>query len=217
VGGLVLSLLLSGCSATEQAGLTGSKVPATLPQRIVPSAPDTLLGYGFVRQASLEGEYRKVTDNTALVSSGRVFTVERGHVVQGTVQVAVFKPNVDAGDAGVRAQVESSFGGSFITDRVGIFRVRRLERPDLRIFVWFPPERDVMVTMAFRASFTDTDRLVHALLYWEHGMPSEGTQLGTVVETRPGGTPAPTPAASPSASAAAPTPSASPSPSEAAP
>jgi hypothetical protein len=167
---LVLVALLSGCA--QQAGLEGASAPVSYPDRIVPEEPETLLGYRFQREQDAEGVYAKVGDR-ALVSEGRVWTVRSGEVVEGSVQVALLRDDLDGREPKVQEQVEKGLGGAFRDEQVGFVTLRTRDLPEQRLYLWFPPERNVMILMVFRKQFTDGPRVARAVLGYVRGVRPE--------------------------------------------
>ena len=178
---LVLAAFLSGCS--QQAGLEGASAPVSFPSRIVPEAPETLLGYQFRREPSAESAYTRVGD-AALVSEGRVWTVRSGEVVEGSLQVALLRKDLDGRDPTVQEKVEQGLGGAFRDEQVGFVTLRTRDLPEQRLYLWFPPDRNVMVLMVFRKQFPDGPRLARGVLAHIRGLRPElladlpGTKAG---------------------------------------
>lgn len=164
---VLLAMLMSGCA--QQAGLEGASAPVSYPDRIAPEAPDTLLGYKFQRELEAESAYTNV-GNRALVSDGRVWTVRKGEVVEGSLQVSLLRKDLDGRDASVQAQVEKGLGGAFQDEQIGYVTLRTRNLPEQRLYLWFPPERNVMVLMVFRKKFADGPRVARAVLGYVRGI-----------------------------------------------
>jgi hypothetical protein len=105
------------------------------------------------------------------MSTGRVFTIRDGTVIQGSVQVAMFKKNVDTRDGGVRAKVLSELGGSYRVVKVGTVRLLTSNRPEQQVFVWFPPERNEMYLFTYRKAFNAIVPVTRAVVAYVRGWP----------------------------------------------
>jgi hypothetical protein len=176
---LLAVLLLAGC--VHQGGLGGSPVPTAYPARIAPEPPATLLSYELVRSAEAEVEYAKAQGD-ALVTEGRVFAIRDGEEIQGTLQVALFRKELNATKARVQKQVMAAIGGRFTPYWVGSAKlyVRRL--PDQDLYVWFPPERNVLVSFYMRKSFAAAADVVDAVVAYQRGI--DPAQVPTVAARR---------------------------------
>lgn len=179
VAGLLVVALFgaSVVAAGQSSARADSKGPASkdaagrgLLPRLVPEPPESLEGYTFVREPRAEEEYGRV-GKLALVHRGRVFTIRRGTVVQGSVQEAEFDPGIDSHRASVQAQVEKAIGGGFSTVHYGTTRLRVAKLPQQRVVLWFPPERNVMVVFDLRRRFSDADLLVRSVIRYSRGVP----------------------------------------------
>jgi transglutaminase-like putative cysteine protease len=165
---LLLLLLLAGAALPGCASQSGR--PKASPGYPDKTVPDGLLRYTFAREAKVEDRFRKPR-SVALVSEGRVWTIHEGDVIQGSVQISLFKPTVDGQDASVEHQVERGVAGSdFTTVHAGLARLRVVDLPEQRMFVWFPPDRNAMVLVVTRKKFTEADRLVRALLAYQRSI-----------------------------------------------
>lgn len=160
---LVMMLGSGGCSVSSR---STARVPAAYPTEIV---RDGVLGLRFVREELAEREYVEAKED-ALVSEGRVFTIHEGDSVQGAVQISLFRPEVDGTDAGIQEQVEEGIGGHFETVRIGTARLRSTERPEQRLYLWFPPERNAMVLVVVRKQYTQPIELVRRLALTMRGI-----------------------------------------------
>jgi len=167
---LVVMTMLTGCA--KEAGFGTAQSPSDYPARTVPDPPGELLGYRFPRDAEAESQYERNHD-VALVNGGRVHRIEKVGVVQGTVQFAVFKPDVNGASVALQEQVERGVGGRFSDFRIGTVQMRMRESPTQRVILWFPPDRNVVVSIYFRREFSEYERLVFAIVGYELGLPPE--------------------------------------------
>lgn len=160
----VIALVLGGCGNAPD----GSKVAAAYPDPLVPSS---VLGYDITREATVEDQYAEPGDR-ALVSQGRVFTIRGEDAVQGSFQVALFKPDVDGADAEIQRGIERGLGAAdgFESARVGLIRLRTLELTEQRMFLWFPPDRNVMELWVMRKDFPDAEAVVRSMIAHQRGL-----------------------------------------------
>ena len=108
-----------------------------------------------------------------MVQSGRVYTVRAGDVIQGSVQVALFKDAFDLRDEGLRRDVEDGLdAGVVATQHIGIVRLRSLTLPEQQIFVWFPPGHNVMELFVMRKTFRDAQQVVNSIIQHQRGLPT---------------------------------------------
>lgn len=160
---LLLALLLTACGAAQGSEPAPAAFPPSLP-------PDGLLGLAFTREPTAETEYARAGAD-GLVADGRVFTMREGETVQGVLQVGLFKEGYDTGDRKVRTQVERGIAGAFSTFHVGTIRLRVAERPEQRLYLWFPPERNAMVLVVLRKEYQQPDELIRKLVGSLRGLP----------------------------------------------
>jgi hypothetical protein len=137
---------------------------------LVPDPPGDLVGYTFAREPRAEQEYTRI-GSRGLVHAGRIWTIHRGTLVQGSVQEAAFDPSVNAHRPSIQAQVEKAIGGGFHTTHLGTARLRVAELPQQRVFLWFPPERNVMVAFDLRRGFSDAELLVTSVVRNARSLP----------------------------------------------
>ena len=194
---LTLIATLSAC-APRQAGLEGASTAVKLPRSLVPE--DGILGYQFVREADVEGRYRAKSSTNLLVNDGRVFTIRHGSVVEGALQVALFRPDVDSQDRDIQREVERSIAPTFHTYQFGTIRLRVNESAQQRTFLWFPPDSNTMEVFVLRKEFADGLRVVRAVVAHQRGLDAEelaGTFRLPVPETPQAPPPPPPPEAFP--------------------
>ena len=173
---LVLAVLLAGGLAigARGGGSPHQNGPA-LPARIAPSALGDLR---FVPELEAQKAYQ-LAGPDSLATDGRVFSIRQGDVVQGSLQVAGFVPDVDVRSRRVRDQVLAGLGsGHFSPTRIGDERVYQLRLPEQTLLLAFARNGRSYVLMVTRAAFKDADRVFAALLAYSRG-ESPTTQLGT--------------------------------------
>lgn len=179
---LVLIFALGSCGASGDA--VKAKAPMTFPPNIPPKG---LLGLRFVREPGAEKEYARAGAD-GLVAQGRVYTLHEGAAVQGALQIGVFKPQVDASDPTVQAQIEGGIGGAFKTYRFGPARIRIGERPEQRLYLWFPPDRNAMILMVLRNQYLRPEELIRKTVASVRGLDLDRlapVDVEQASETRP--------------------------------
>lgn len=183
---VVLILLAGACG-------TGGAAPRALaaqrfPDRLV---PETLLGYRFAREPVAEKRYR-VAGADSLVRAGVVYTVREKATIQASFQAAVLDPELDTATRDGRRRIEESIGGTFTDLRVGTARVRVSEEDERTLFLWFPPERNVMQLLVARKRFSEGPLLMRAIIAYQFALPPELVARRPAVEPGQSGvTPAP--------------------------
>ena len=141
--------------------------PVALPEIL----PSTTLGYDLVREAELEDSF-SAPGAAALVAEGRVYTIRKGSFIAGSFQVAVLREDVDGRDRAVQQQIESSLQtGAFTTRRYGPVRLRTLQKAEQVLWVWFPPDRNVVELVVLRADVEDGPELVRELVRQQLELP----------------------------------------------
>jgi hypothetical protein len=168
VVGVVLPMLDGGPSRSAAA--------AALPARI---APDAIDRFALRREAKAEQAYAKV-GAAALVRDGRVFSIHDGAVIQGSFQVAGFRPGLGGDRNEVRRGVLKGIGGSqFERVRIAGERVYVVRLPEQRIFAWFSPDGRYVDVMVARQGFADADALFAALVGFQHNGQAQLAHVDT--------------------------------------
>jgi len=158
-----------------------------LPMTLVPSR---LGGFTFKRELSAEALYR-VKDPAAMMDVGLVYSVSYNGGTEGAVQIGEFSPGTDVSDIDDESKiqyctdnpndclghevlkgVQTNLGGVPFT-RVfykDYERAYRMVLPDQRIYLWFPPGTQTMVTLVLLGQLPadSADLLFHALMDNEH-------------------------------------------------
>jgi hypothetical protein len=183
---LIALVTLAGCA--HQGGFTGAEAPADYPASMVPAPPTTLAGLVFEREPKAERAYRQGGQH-ALVTDGRVYSMRDGSAIVGTLQVALLLPRLDGRNPHVQALLEGGLGGGFTDFDIGTIRMRTRDTVEQRLFLWFPPERNVMVLFVLSKSFSQAVQLVEQAAFYERGIdPDLLAPLGP--PEVPGGSPA---------------------------
>ena len=165
---LVLLAVLAGGLAL--AGTRGDDAvrpsgPA-LPERVAPAVVGDVR---FVPEPAAQEAYAEA-GATSLAPEGRVFSLRQGEVVQGSLQVAGFVPEVDVRSRRVRQQVLAGLGsGRFSPARIGEERVYRIRLPEQTLLLSFAPDGRSYSLMVTRAGFRDAERVFAAVLAYRRG------------------------------------------------
>lgn len=159
---LIVSVVLGACARPAQQARAPLAFPPHLP-------PKVSLGLRFLPEPLGAKEYAKA-GREGLVREGLVYTIHEGNAIQGALQVGVFKPEVDTTNADAQAEIEAGIGGAFRTYRFGTARIRFGKRPQQRLYLWFPPERNAMVLLILRNEYLHPEELVRQLVASVRGL-----------------------------------------------
>jgi hypothetical protein len=101
--------------------------------------------------------------------------------VQASIQVAVFKGDVDTMDWDVQRGVEGDLGTreAFRTHRYGAMRVRSFQAAEQQFFLWFPPGHNAMQLFNFRKAFGDAELVVRAVIRHQLIAPADAPEPPT--------------------------------------
>jgi hypothetical protein len=198
---LTVLLLLTSCGQAVQAA------PRHLDTRLVPAQ---LGDYSFTREKGGESQFAKAGPD-ALVSAGLLYTVHAHNGTFGSVEVTVFKPDVDVEDINDESMTghcvdtpndcpgheilrgfQSNLGGGHFHRLY--YRGQRAyvtDLPDQRVYVWFPRGKESMVILDLIRQFTESsaaDDMFHALVDVEQGRTPGQVQVPVI---KPAATPTP--------------------------
>ncbi|GAC1576594.1 MAG: hypothetical protein NVS3B24_06580 [Candidatus Dormibacteria bacterium] len=152
---------LAGCGQQATA-----QQPNALPSGIVPAS----IAQFTTREEPAAEKLLKSPDPHAEVDKGLVYSLSRDGVVQGLVQVGVFKPDVKDTKIRVRHQVRSGVGnGHFKFYKVGGIWVGEQARADLRVFMWFPEGEHTYELLTLRNEVADYADVVVAVIAYGRG------------------------------------------------
>lgn len=167
---IVMALVWSSC--VSQQGLGGDTAPSGYPSTIADGTLPSVLGFDFIRESGVEGRYAKSPDRS-LVRDGRFYSIRREGSIEGSLQVLRFRAKVSGRSTTIQQQIESSLGGSFTNHRVGTAAVRQRIKREQHLFLWFPPERNILVLLTVRPTLTEGPSLVTAVVGIVRGLPLE--------------------------------------------
>lgn len=184
-GATMLVLLLSSCS---QAAMSA---PRTLDDDLVPNRVGV---FEFRRERGGEKQFAKAGAD-ALVSTGRLYSIHRDNSTEGSIELALFKPDVSiedindeekSGECTVHPEAcpghdvlrgfQASLGSGhlhrlYYRDQ----RAYEIDLPDQRLYVWFPKGKETIVILSLLSHFTasgEADRIFHGLLDHQLGAPA---------------------------------------------
>jgi hypothetical protein len=164
---LVLTLFVGGCARTLDLKAAGTRAEETSP-----SVPSNLAGLDVKREGSAESAFRTLY-NDSLVTAGRVYSLHQGPAIQGSLQVAWFKPSLQArlGKAkeGMLTTLE---GGHFNLTRIGDQRIYVKELAEQSLYVWFPTNEKYYELVVARTGF-DPRQFFVSLLAFQQGRVAE--------------------------------------------
>lgn len=175
---ITAAVVLAGCGGSTN----GHSPSQTLPPTVVPA---TLTGYQITQQPSLSRQLAS-RRSQSLVTSGDVYVIRSGATVDGSLQVSLFKSGVNGQDPSVERDIGQSLdsgGQGFQVEHVGIAKVLVAQTGDVLLYLWFPPEHNVMEVFVMRTGFADAGRLVHAIVDYQLGIgptPADLTPVGGV-------------------------------------
>jgi hypothetical protein len=157
-------LALVGCAdgrASEPAG--------ALPDRVLPASFQDMT-------VKLEPSAQRAfasAGNTSLTARGSVWTLRRDNVVRGALQVGVLKPRFKTDDIdvrrGIRANIET---GKYRWFKVEGQWVGVQDLPELELYLWFPPRRDLYEVLQFQPDVPDQKQLIAQILRFQKGSTS---------------------------------------------
>ena len=160
-------------------GGTHGKQPAqSLPQQVMPAV---LSGYQVVPQPSLDAKLSRPVAN-GLITKGEVYVIRSGATVEGSVQVTLFRRGVNGQDPKVQAEIEKgldSSGRGFQIIHFGLIRLLVADLGEQQIYLWFPPEHNVMELFVMRKGFADAGVLVRRIVVNQLGLDPAKTVGGS--------------------------------------
>ncbi len=204
---VVFTVTASACASAPAA-------KRNLPTGLV---PEQLGQIHFQREPAAEKAFTQ-SSKDALVSGGLVYTVGHDDYIEGSVQIQLFKPEVDTSDIAsteitdqcvvtpescpgheIFKSIQSSLGsGHFHRLYYKGRKAYEMLLPDLTFFLWFPPNTQTVAILALRREFgnSSSQALLKALLDYEAGRAPAPVPISS-----------PAPAATPSSTPLEPTPS----------
>jgi hypothetical protein len=177
-GGVAAALLGIGLVTPAVASSqTTAHVDRVLPEGLVPA---DLQGFVFTRRLGAEVAFRQA-GGEAMVSTGRVYTLARSDIVEGTVQLSLLKRSLDLSRPRDLREVfhgirDDMGNGRFVRTNYDGQNYYWLTAPGQRIYAWFTHQgRDQVVELVvLRGQFgvESSDALVHALIDAQLGKPA---------------------------------------------
>jgi hypothetical protein len=172
--GVALASAVSGCAL---GGTHGQRPAQSLPAQVVPAM---LTGYQIVAQPSLAARFSRPKAQS-LVTKGEVYVIRNGATVEGSVQVTLFRSGVNSQDPAVQKDIESGLGAGgrgFQTVHFGLVRILVTQNGEQQLYLWFPPEHNVMELFVMRTGFADAGRLVRTIIASQLGLDPTITLKG---------------------------------------
>lgn len=164
----VAALLLAvGCTQSK----AGSDVPSALPSPLIVGSP---AGYTFEPQKTIDAKFAVKTSDS-LISEGRLFTIRKGSTLQGSLQVTVFKKDVDGQDPKVQDGILKGLGAGgrgFQVVHYGLTKLYATNTGETVLYVWFPANLNVMQLFVLRSGFADAGKVVRQVVADQLGYAS---------------------------------------------
>jgi hypothetical protein len=157
--GFAVSAIKTGDGADQVAG-------GGVPGRV---APGRVGDVELRPEPTVEKAFAEAGPSTIL-AEGRLLSVRRGDDLEGSLQVAAFKPGITAAEGRVRRAVVKSIGrGQFRLTRIGSLRAYVLDLPEQRFLLWFPPDGRSYDLLVTRSTFDQADRLLTQVVAYQQG------------------------------------------------
>ncbi len=222
---------LAGALGAASALLISCGQPAAAAPRPLSTSlvPPQIAELHFDRSAKAEAAFKQKKDGK-LVTAGLVYLVEHDDIIEGSVQISLFSPEVQTGDMvdnqtdfcvqnpdscpghEVFKGIQRSLGGGRF-DRIyrDSERAYVMQLPAQRIYIWFPPRTDTVVMLILRKQFTAaaSDGVFQGLVDYQHGLTPSPVPIPPPVFA----TENPNPGSNIDITSASPSPSGSPEPS----
>jgi hypothetical protein len=166
-----LSVLTAGLVASGCAGghTSGTVPPVTYPASITPAVVN---GYDVTEQPEQTKAFQS-GGKDSLIQSGKLFSIRKGATVEGALQVTLFRDDVNAQDPKVQSGIEKGLGAGgrgFQTLHLGLVRLQALSTGETNLYLWFPPEHNVMELFVLRSKFTEGEALVRTVVAHQLGL-----------------------------------------------
>lgn len=174
---LLAVVFLGGCAAAPT-------VSSATPLVAYPSVllPADLLGYQLLRVPAAEQIYHDAQYQPGLlVSDGKVWTIHQGTIIQGSIQISLFKPNYDSQKPTVQTAIEDQIGANYTPIRFGPVLIQLTQTSTERIFIWFPPQRDVMEIFVARTQWAQALQFVRAAIAYQLNLPAQYLAGGSLL------------------------------------
>ncbi|MCA1840284.1 MAG: DUF3488 and transglutaminase-like domain-containing protein [Actinomycetota bacterium] len=177
---LSIFVLFAAC-ASDGIGISKTR---SLPAKLAPLMAGQ---YELRREPKAEIAYKQA-GGSALVGQGRVFTIRQGSVIQGSIQIAPFKQNIDTQDPEIKDAILHSIGsGRFTLRRLGAERVWSMQLPEQQVLLWFAPGGAYMQLLVSRKSFVDSSKVFLDVLRFRSGDAEVPEVLTSTYDPRRGG------------------------------
>lgn len=166
VAALALLVSVTGCSGGQT---SGEVPPVSYPAKIVPSVVN---GYDVTAQSD-EAKGFSAGGKDSLIQSGKLYSIRKGATVEGALQVTLFHDDINAQDPNVQKGIRDGLnpgGRGFQTLHLGLVRLQALNAGAQNLYLWFPPEHDVMELFVLRSEFTEGEAFVKAVIAYQLGL-----------------------------------------------
>lgn len=160
----LLVALLSGCA---QAQLRVMANPRPLPTHPVPASLD---GYTTSFESAAGAAFTSVGPSSA-VARGEVWTLQLGREVVGALEVAELKGGLTTASEVVKQGIRGAINNGYYR----WFKVLNRQwvgvqlAPELRIYLWLPPRKDIYEVLQLAQSVPDPQRVLTDLIAYQEG------------------------------------------------
>lgn len=169
----VLAAALSTAAGCSLGSTSGAAPPQTLP-----SAPPANLvaNVNIQSDPKYDSHFSKLRP-ASLVTGGRLFVVRSGPVIQGSVQITLFKKGVNSQDPSVQRGIEDGLNvgaRGFTNLHFGLVKLLSATVGETQMYLWFPPNHNAMELFVMRQGFAQSGLLVRSVITNQLGLPTTG-------------------------------------------
>lgn len=170
---VVLGLAMLTAASCSLGATSGAAPPLTLP----PSPPVNL-----VANVSIQGEpkydshFSKLRPSS-LITAGKLFVVRSGPVIEGSVEITLFKKGVNSQDPSVQQGIEKGLdvgARGFTVLHFGLVTLLSASVGQTQLYLWFPPDHNVMELFVMRQGFDQAGLLVRSIVNNQLGFSTTG-------------------------------------------
>lgn len=166
----LLMLTVASCSLGNTSGKT--------PPRTLPADPPANLVANVSIQSDPEynAHFSKLRPSS-LITDGRLFVVRSGPVIEGSLEVTLFKKGVNSQDPSVQSGIEKGLdvgARGFTVLHFGLVTLLSASVGETQMYLWFPPDHNVMELFVMRQGFAQSGLLVRSIISNQLGFSTAG-------------------------------------------
>ena len=168
---LVLALCtVAGCALGNT---TGAAPPLTMP-----AAPPADLVANVTIQADpkYDSHFSKLRPSS-LITAGRLLVIRSGPVIEGSLEVTLFKKGVNSQDPSVQEGIQRGLdvgARGFTVLHYGLVTLLSASVGQTQLYLWFPPDHNVMELFVMRQGFAQAGLLVRSVINNQLGFLTTG-------------------------------------------